>query len=147
MLDFQSINRETNEGVRMQDRVSGARASKWGHYTARLLATELGASDMRHSSNECQLNGKRIVIKCAAPATQNVGVTYKMLDRLDLIIAAFQADDGTFHLWSMTPQQFRQAMRETRSQGAAAGKVGLVERRTFEQNGMSFGHLTVAGAG
>jgi hypothetical protein len=108
----------------MQDQVSGARASKWGHQTAQALAREIGASDMRKRSNECRYNGERAVIKCAAPATNSVGVTYKMLERLDVIIAAFQHDDASFELWSLSPPQFRIAMRKTRSQGAAAGKVG-----------------------
>jgi hypothetical protein len=131
----------------MQDRASGARASRWGHETARAIAEKLGASHMRRSSNECVLNGERVVIKCAAPTTLSIGVTYKMLDRLDRVIAAFQRDDGTFRLWTVTPAQFREAMRATRSQGAAAGKVGLVERRTVEQIGKSVGRIVIGVAG
>jgi len=39
---------------------------------------------------------KNVVIKCAASATDSVGVTFKMLERLDSIIGAFQLDDGSF---------------------------------------------------
>jgi hypothetical protein len=131
----------------MQDQASGARASRWGHETARAIAEKLGASHMRHSSNECVLNGERVVIKCAAPTTLSVGVTYKMLDRVDRVVAAFQREDGSFQLWTVTPGQFREAMRETRSQGAAAGKVGLVERKTFEHIGKSVGRIAIGVAG
>lgn len=107
----------------MQDRESGARASRWGHETARRIATKLGASDIRSGSNECQLNNEHIVIKCAAVTTRSVGVTYKMLERVDRIVAAFQCNDRLFALWAMTPEQFRGSMRGTRRQGACAGKM------------------------
>ena len=131
----------------MQDQISGARASRWGHETAQALAREIGASDMRKTSNECRFKDQRTVIKCAAPATNSVGVTYRMLARLDVIIAAFQQGDATFELWSMTPEQFCLTMRETRSQDAAAGKVGLVSRRVFEQSGRHVGTVRVSQAG
>src|SRR5947207_12418651 len=90
----------------MQDRASGARASKWGHETARALAARIGASSMRRSSNECRYKGLLAVIKCAGAATKSVGVTYKMLDRLEIVIGAFECEDGTFELWSLSPAQF-----------------------------------------
>jgi len=74
-----------------------------------------------------------VVIKCAASATDSVGVTFKMLERLDSIIGAFQLDDGSFELWSLSPEKFRQEMRDTRSRGSAAGKVGIVRRDFFER--------------
>jgi hypothetical protein len=124
-----------------QDRTSGARASEWGHKTAQLLANKLGATGMRGNSNQCQFNGDRIVIKCAAPATPSVGVTFKMLDGLDRVVAAFQLDDGSFELWSVSPDQFKSAMRETKSRGRSAGKVGLVERSFFQRHGKSMGRV------
>lgn len=105
-----------------QDRASGAAANKWGRETARKIASEIGAKMEGRTSNEARLEGKRTVIKCAASATDSVGVTFKMLDRLDSIIAAFQLDDGSFELWSLSPEKFREGMRDTRSKGAAAGK-------------------------
>jgi hypothetical protein len=60
--------------------------------------------------------------------TDSVGVTYMMLDRLDSIISAFQLDGGSFELWSLSAEKFRQEMRDTRSRGSSAGKVGLVRR-------------------
>jgi hypothetical protein len=87
------------------------------------------------TSNEATLNGEKVVIKCAASATDSVGVTFRMLDRLDSIIGAFQLDDKSFELWSLSPEIFHQEMRDTRSKGSAAGKVGIVRRDVFEKSG------------
>src|SRR5260221_11514507 len=123
-----------------QDRRSGAAASEWGHATANLLAARLGASGMGRTSNECRLNGERVVIKCAKVGTQSVGVTHKMLERLDHIIAAFELDDGSFEVWVVTPAQFKLSMRDSRSRGGR-GKTALVERRYFEQHGRTLGRI------
>jgi len=58
-----------------------------------------------------------------------------LLDRLDSVIGAFQLDDGSFEIWSLSPEKFRQEMRDTRSKGSAAGKVGIVRRDVFEKSG------------
>src|SRR5262249_49901918 len=105
-----------------QDRASGAAANEWGRVTARAIASKIG------TSNEATLNGEKVVIKCAASATDSVGVTFKMLDRLDSIIGAFQLDDKSFELWSLAPEKFHQEMRDTRSKGSSSGKVGIVRR-------------------
>lgn len=131
----------------MQNRESGAKASRWGHETARAIAAKLGASDIRRSSNECRLNNERIVIKCAAVQTRSVGVTYKMLDRVDRIVGAFQCADQVFELWALLPEQFRATMRATQSQGSSAGKVALVERRIFERVGTKLGRVNIETAG
>jgi hypothetical protein len=114
-----------------QDRASGAAASRWRKQTARALAQRLGATKPVGNSNECRLDGKRVVIKCAAPATKSIGVTFQMLDRLDAVVGAFQRDGGAFELRSLTPGLFKRYMRDTASRGQSAGKVGIVERVTF----------------
>ena len=58
-----------------------------------------------------------------------------MLERLDFIIGAFQLDDESFELWALTPDRYRRGMRDTRSKGASAGKVGVVRKDSFEKNG------------
>ncbi len=124
-----------------QDRISGAGANTWGRDTARQIASRIGATMNNSKSNEATLDGKRVVIKCAAPKTDSVGVTYKMLKNLDTIVGAFQLDDGSFELWSLSPANFRGAMRPTRSRGDAAGKVGLVRRGTFTEFGTLLGRV------
>jgi len=115
-----------------QDRESGARASEWGHDAAQRIARKIGASGMGKASNECQLNGERVVIKCARRNTSSVGVTYQMLTRLDRIIGAFELDDGSFELWAISPEQFESTMRESVT---SRGKTALVSRSYFEQHG------------
>lgn len=124
-----------------QDRASGAAADEWGRQTARELAQQLGATKRTLRSNECLLDGKRIVIKSAAPGTDSVGVTFKMLDRLDEVLGAFQRDDGAFDIWSLSPSVFREHMRDTRSRGASAGKVGLVKKDVFQSKGRALGRV------
>lgn len=126
-----------------QDRASGAAANKWGRATARAIAAEIGAIMKGLSSNEAVFDGRTVVIKCAATSTDSVGVTFKMLDQLDSIIGAFQRDDGSFELWSLSPEKFREAMRHTSSRGAAAGKVGIVRRSAFERSGMRLARIRV----
>ena len=126
-----------------QDQLSGAAADEWGRKTAREIASKLGAEMKSATSNEATLNGKNIVIKCAAPATDSVGVTFKMLDRLDSVVAAFQRDDGSFELWRLPADRFRREMRDTRSTGPSAGKVGLVRKDVFEQHGELITRVTL----
>jgi hypothetical protein len=124
-----------------QDSESGGRAARWGRETADRIAQAIGASDLAAASNECILDGKRAVIKCAAAATDSVGVTYRMLGRLDTIVAAFQSDDDSFELWSLMPDQFRDAMRD--SAGVGRGKTGLVRKDYFKSNGRALGRLVL----
>ncbi len=126
-----------------QDRNSGATANQWGRETARRIASQIGATMQSRTSNEALLNGQSIVIKCAAPATNSVGVTYKMLEKLDAIVGAFQSDDGFFELWSLLPEQFEAGMRETRSRGSSAGKVAIVRRGVFTTHGTLLGRVRV----
>jgi hypothetical protein len=41
-------------------------------------------------------DGNNIVIRCAARATDSVGVTFKMLETLGALLGAFQLEDGSF---------------------------------------------------
>jgi hypothetical protein len=107
------------------------------------LAKALGASIPAGGSNECILDGKPVVIKCAAASTDSVGVTFQMLKRVALIIGAFQTAENTFDVWSITPEQYESQMRDTASKGASAGKVGLVRRSYFEKTGVHIGTVVV----
>ena len=124
-----------------QDRTSGAAANKWGRDIAPKIALKIGAVMKGRTSNEALLYGKTVVIKCAAKATSSVGVSFKMLNHLDSILGAFQLDDGSFELWSLPPDKFRQEMSDTRSHGPSAGKVGIVRKVSFEKGGILLGRI------
>ena len=110
-------------------------AARWGRETARKIASAIGASELAAQSNQCALAGRPVVIKCAAPKTDSVGVTYLMLDRITDVIGAFQLDGLTFDVWSLPVETFKKSMRPTASRGASAGKVGLVSRSVFYARG------------
>lgn len=105
-----------------QDHESGAAASAWGRETAIKIARAIGATEPSGLSNECRLNGDPIVIKCAAVNTDQVGVTYRMLPHLRFVLGAFQQPDGSFDLYSLTPEEYAANQRPTRSKGASAGR-------------------------
>jgi hypothetical protein len=128
-----------------QDQASGAAASAWGKATARRIAKALDATPLSSNSNEFQRNGQRIAIKCAAERTKSVGVTYKMLDHIDLVVGAFQSPDNpsVFELLSLTPTQYRALLRPTRSTGSSSGRVGIVERERFIEHGQKYGTVSI----
>jgi len=74
-------------------------------------------------------------IKCSHKNTKCIGVSYKMLERLDGVIGAFETEHNIYDLYEIAPAVFSENMRETRSKGAAAGKVGLVTQKVFEGEG------------
>ena len=129
----------------VQTSQTGAEANAWGRKTARLIAAKLGATEMASNSNECTLNGVRVVIKVAAPKTTSVGVTYKMLEHIQLVIGAFQVPDLAFELFSLSAEAYSAAMTETASTGSSAGKVGKVSKHVFEARGKSLGRIETTG--
>jgi hypothetical protein len=124
-----------------QTTISGAQASRWGLRCGRALAALLGASNPQGNSNECKLNGQKVVIKCAHINTDSVGVSYRMLERLDAVIGAFEVADSEFEIWQLSPEVYRTKMTGTKSQGPSAGKVGIVKRSVFQEYGTSLGRL------
>lgn len=122
-----------------QDRRSGAEGNRFGRKNGKMLADELGATLVRRGSNEAVWNGRRVVFKSAAERTKTIGVTYKMLARLDDIVAALQQDGGRFALFSLPATRFRAVMVNTASRGASKDRVGMVWRTVFEQEGKSLG--------
>lgn len=127
-----------------QTRESGAKAARFGHDAAKKLAAKLGATKVSKTGNEFELDGRRICIKTARKKTSSVGVTYKMLERLDGVIGAFEDETNTFHLYEISPDKFSREMRETRSKGPSKGRVGLVSKRIFETEGEKVGILPIA---
>ena len=80
-----------------------------------------------------------VVIKCAKPATNSVGVTFKMLGRLHSIIGAFQLSDGSFELRSLARSVFQSKMRETMSRGDFARGQLRIRRSVFVNQGKLLG--------
>ncbi len=97
----------------------------------------------RPGSNEAIWRGRRAVIKCAKAGNPRVGVTFRILDTLDVIVAAFQRDDGRFDLYELAPSAYHQRMVDTKSRGPSAGKVGQVSRSTFVTLGKPLGTVSV----
>ena len=98
----------------------------------------IGASMKNRGSNEAVLDGKNIVIHCAARKTGSIGVTYNMLPKLDSVIGAFQLDAGSFEPWKLSAKHVESNMRDSRT---GAGKVGLIKKRTFIDHGKPLGTI------
>ena len=118
-----------------QNRESGARANEYGRETAKEIAKKIGAKSISKISNEFELQGRKITIRCAKHSNDSLGVTYKMLERIDAIFAALEQENGKYELYEISPSMFKKNMRETKSKGAAAGKVGLVRKNVFINEG------------
>ena len=124
-----------------QDRESGARASQFGHECGERIAVALGTRLRSRISNECEISGERVVIKCARKDTPKVGVSYKMLDRLDAVLGAFEEQNGSYRVLRLPAQRCATLMHRapTASRGPSSGKVGMINRAVFEQEGALVG--------
>jgi hypothetical protein len=126
-----------------QNRETGAEADRWGRETARKIILLLHGKPISKFSNECKIRGQRLVVKCARPTTQKVGVSYQMLERIDAVIGAFARDHRMFDLFLLTASQYKVHMTPTRSRGASSGHVGMVRKLIFEQLGKSKGLVDI----
>ena len=115
-----------------QNRETGAEAAKFGHRTAALIGEKLGAKKLAAKSNEFELNGKRVTIRTAHLNTDQVGVLYSMLDRVQSVIAAFEIAPYEYELHSLSPEEYRKAMRDSKT---GKGRVGLVKKKVFVERG------------
>jgi hypothetical protein len=88
-------------------------------------------------SNECVWNGARAVIKSAHLKTTSVGVLYHMTGRIDVVLGAFQGEDQSYRVMQLPIERCKSIMKAmpTRSLGPSAGRVGMIPRRTFEDEG------------
>jgi hypothetical protein len=120
-----------------QDRKSGAAASQFGHECGERIAIALGTRLRSGTSNECEVNGERVVIKCARKDTTKVGVSYNMLTKLDAVLGAFEEPNGSYRVLRLPAQRCATLMQQapTASRGSSSGKVGMVNRAVFEQEG------------
>jgi hypothetical protein len=119
-----------------QGRESGARAVEYGLQTASRIAKELGGIKIgKTRSNEYEINKRKVVIKCARIATNSVGVSYQMLDRVAAVLGSFEKENGTYDIYELRPKFFCENMRPTRSKGPSAGRVGIVRKSVFVDQG------------
>lgn len=118
-----------------QNRETGAAGNTYGHEMAPKIAAAIGATMTRPGSNEVSWNGQRAVIKSARKGTSSVGVTYSMLETLDVVIGAFQHKSGAYEVYTLPARLFGELAADSRSSGAQ-GRVGVVARKTFLERGL-----------
>jgi hypothetical protein len=116
----------------VENRNSGAAASSYGHRNAALIASACRAQKLGSGCNDCEFNGERISVHSAKRRTASVGTTYKTLGRVKYVWGAFENDDGTYEVWSLSVGDYKNNMKPTKSKGPSRNKVGVVERRIFE---------------
>lgn len=114
-----------------QNQKAGAAGNEFGHENAPRIASAIGAELSRPGSNEAIWNGKRVVIKSAGKSTSSVGVTYSMLETLDVVIAAFQHKTGVFEVYTLPASRFSDLAVDSRS----SEHVGIVTRKAFVEEG------------
>ena len=126
-----------------QDQESGARASKWGHVTSRKIAEVIGAKEISKTSNEFELDGERVTIRCARPRTSSVGLTNAMRERIGGVIAAFQQNEGQFNLLRVSPDDWDKHCRKVTENHQNHGRVTLLSRSICQQIGEDMGEVEI----
>jgi len=126
-----------------QDRQSGLEASRYGHRCARLIAKAIGAEMVGNKSNECMWNGQPVLIKTAHRQTTSVGVLYHMMDRIKAVLGAFEENDGSYRVMQLPIERCHAVMRPTGSKGASRDRVGIVDRKVFEDEGRLVGVVKI----
>lgn len=113
-----------------QTRETGAAANQFGKNAARQIAHQLQLKRLSNVSNEVLYEGQRAVIKSAHLGNGYIGVSLKMLDRIDLIIAAFENIDGYFDLYTLDAQTFKENIRIGHHE-----HIALVKKKVFLESG------------
>ena len=128
-----------------QSTASGRRAQQWGLRTARKIASVLGAEEVadRPIANEFWLDGKRVAIKCARPATTQCGLTNTMRDRVDYIVCASQTVDGTFNLYRVTPEQWARHANTPPKHNRNYATLTHLSRTVFRRIGEDLGEVDI----
>ena len=123
-----------------QTRETGATAAKFGHEAATLIGEKLGAKKLRRDANLFEWNGQPVTIRTARQGNNQVGVLYDMLERVQLVIAAFETAPDQFDLLSLSPEIFKAEMRDSKTN---SGRVGLVRRSVFADKGSFLGKVEI----
>jgi hypothetical protein len=127
-----------------QDQASGAAANRWGHVTARQIAEILGAEETSTTSNEFELDGLPVTIRCASVGNNQVGLTNGMRDRVAFVVAAFQRREGHFELYRMTPAVWSGHANEASKGATVRGRLTYNNLARFRQFGESLGEIELA---
>jgi len=125
-----------------QNRETGAAANKYGHDMAGEVARLLGTQLLSSKSNEVELLGERLVIKCAHRNVPQIGVSLTMLKRIDGIIAALEDRKGKYTFYRVSPQWYRGNMQVSRSKSPSAYKVMMVLCKTIRKTGRIIKKIT-----
>ena len=126
-----------------QNTATGQRAQAWGVLTARKIADALGAEKAADQpmANEFILDGNRVAIKCARPATTQCGLTNTMRDRVDYIICASQTADGAFNLYKVIPAQWEEHAHEPPKHNRNYGYLTHLSRSVYRRIGEDLGEV------
>jgi hypothetical protein len=126
--------------VMPQDKETGATANRFGRENAARVAKKIGAQliDQR-ISNEASFEGKRTVIKSAKMKTPYIGVLYKVLARVQSVIAAIEVERNSYTILELSAEKFGEVQRPRTCNPA----TGLVHRRAFLAEGRQLGQFTL----
>jgi len=124
-----------------QDRESGRIANEYGHTMAAKVANFLGTELLSKASNEAILGGERIAIKCAHRKTPEIGVSLKMLERVQSIMAALEDKDGTYALYQVDTGWYQMQMTPSRSKSSSAQNVMMVSCKAIRTIGRAIGRM------
>jgi hypothetical protein len=119
-----------------QTRETGARASRFGHQNGTMIIAQLGGTNRKPGSNEFDLKGQRVSVHSAHyRRAQSVGVTRKSLKAIKSVLGAFQEKNGSYRILKLPADRFEKSSRPTASRGRSSGRVLIVKRLTFEEEG------------
>lgn len=122
------------------EKEKGSEANAFGREKCQRIAQYLNASNQSSNSNECTINGRRVVIKCARSGTRSVGVSYQMLKRIDAVLGAFADANGVFEVYwldvALAQQHMLPRTRTIKATGLTEkGKMGLIQKAVFIDKG------------
>lgn len=117
---------------------------QFGTETADHIASALNAIKIGKNSNEFKYLDKTIAIKCAKKATNSVGVTHKMLDRIDSVLGAFETSKHQeYKVYEITTDQYKRLMYGTKSK-QNINKVSEVRKSDFKKYGRYIATIPVS---
>lgn len=113
-----------------QNKETGAAANRFGKQAAGKIAGLLGLKRLSNVSNEVLYQGRRAVIKSAHLGNGYIGVTLNMLERVEIIIAAFENTDAHYELYSLGVETYKRHYRIGYHES-----IALVLKKVFMEEG------------